>query len=106
MMTHLSGTRESNFTRADEFIPERWIDSEREEFVGAGCAHDPNACNSFGGGPRVCPGKDMAMLESVTVVASIVKAFTLSLTSDHGMPESIDEFVSGPSHVHLKVEAR
>ncbi|CAM9265220.1 unnamed protein product [Chrysoparadoxa australica] len=97
LMTHLGGTRESNFTRADEFIPERWIKSEREALLGAGCTHKSEALVSFGGGARACPGKDMAMLESVCAVASIAKAFTLSLTANHGVPGN--EFCSyGPHH--------
>ncbi|CAM9342525.1 unnamed protein product [Chrysoparadoxa australica] len=54
---------EKNFTKCNEFIPERWIPDEREAHLGPGCVHTEDAFLGFGAGPRVCPGKGLAFLE-------------------------------------------
>ena len=41
----------------------------------------------FGGGPRVCIGNALASLEMVPLLATIVRAFRLTLASD--VPRSI-----------------
>jgi cytochrome P450 len=62
------------FPDPEEFKPERWTtDFER--------SLPKYAYFPFGGGPRVCIGKQMAMLEAVGVLAILAKKFSLSLES-------------------------
>jgi cytochrome P450/nitrite reductase/ring-hydroxylating ferredoxin subunit len=52
------------------FTPERWIDPG-----GAGKAHDASVHIPFGSGPRICPGRTLALLEMRVLLASVYKNF-------------------------------
>ena len=54
----------------DTFDPDRFAED-------AGGAANP-AYLPFGGGPRVCVGARLAMLEAATVVAGVLRAFDVS----------------------------
>ncbi|RLN90110.1 hypothetical protein BBJ28_00016979 [Nothophytophthora sp. Chile5] len=56
---------------ATSFVPERFIDSETGKLL-----KTPSAkFNAFSGGPRVCVGKSLAMLEMKIVIACLVSRF-------------------------------
>ncbi|KAH9901820.1 cytochrome P450 [Xylariomycetidae sp. FL2044] len=64
---------------ADEFRPERWLDVEPD----GGVKEKKQKLRSFplwtylpfGGGPRTCPGQNLALVESQYAVVRIVQAF-------------------------------
>ena len=63
------------FSEPAEFRPERWTD----EFQRALPTH---AYLPFGGGPRVCLGKEFAMAEAVCILSMLAARFDLSLLSN------------------------
>jgi cytochrome P450 len=63
----------------DEFRPERFtpdLEAQRPQF-----AYFP-----FGGGPRVCIGKGLAMLEATLIIAAILKRYRFALAAGQGDP--------------------
>jgi len=52
------------------FTPERWLEPR-----GAGKAHDASVHIPFGSGPRICPGRTLALLEMRLLLASVYKNF-------------------------------
>ncbi len=56
------------FPEPERFHPERWLD-------GLGKRLPRHVYTPFGGGPRLCIGRDYAMLEAVLVVATIARRF-------------------------------
>ncbi|KAK4226607.1 cytochrome P450 [Podospora fimiseda] len=58
---------------AGQFIPERWEKSE-------GPATDPYSTNNFINGPRVCVGKQFALVEIKTLLVEIVPRFRLGMS--------------------------
>ena len=40
---------------------------------------------AFGGGPRICPGRSMALLECAVAVGMVLRGFTVHL-ADHTAP--------------------
>jgi cytochrome P450 len=74
---------------AQEFRPERW-DPATNKAVGA---HDSSsrdalkASTPFGAGPRLCPGRYLAMLEMKMVLATVAKNFELiEVATENGSP--------------------
>lgn len=53
----------------DKFRPERWIDSDKE------IAANKNAFLPFSYGPRSCPGKALALMETRLVLAALVPRY-------------------------------
>lgn len=60
------------YTNPDEFQPERWTDQFRQMLPAY--AYFP-----FGGGPRICIGKEFAMMEAVLVMATIAQQYRAML---------------------------
>jgi len=70
------------FPEPERFLPERWrADAEGKDPVRAGkiprFAYFP-----FGGGPRVCIGAGLAMLEATLLLATIAQRFRFELVAD------------------------
>ncbi|HWA53071.1 MAG TPA: cytochrome P450 [Solirubrobacterales bacterium] len=60
--------------RADEFVPERWLDEEGDLPV-----PDQRSFLTFGAGPRFCPGRNLAFLEAKTALGMIARNFEIEL---------------------------
>lgn len=94
--------QEENFGDPDKFLPERWINGK--------CpfphAHKSEVIQTFGSGPRYCPGKNLAMLEMVIAVAMICKNFNFEFAMN---PEAIEEvcaFTMYPKNLLLSLKKR
>ncbi|KAK5452376.1 hypothetical protein LTS15_007442 [Exophiala xenobiotica] len=59
---------------ADEFRPERWLDPDKERV-----RYMENLSFAFGGGPRVCIGKNIAMLEITKFIPEFFRRFEVRL---------------------------
>ncbi len=59
---------EQNFHDPSSFLPGRWLGA-------GGGAHEPSAHIPFGSGPRLCPGRSLALLEMKVVLATLFKSF-------------------------------
>lgn len=63
------------FEQPEQFMPERWLKDKAEQ--PAREAYIP-----FGGGPRICIGNGLAMMESVLVLATLLQSYSV-----HVLPE-------------------
>jgi cytochrome P450 len=64
------------YEQPEQFIPERWT----ADFL----ARLPKyAYFPFGGGPRLCPGNNFAMMEAMLVLATITQSYRFTLLSGH-----------------------
>ncbi|KAF9873229.1 hypothetical protein CkaCkLH20_09392 [Colletotrichum karsti] len=69
----------SNFSRPDEFIPNRWLDDPT-------FANDRKECmNVFSFGPRNCIGKNLAYVEMRMFLARVVWNFDIELAAAKGV---------------------
>jgi cytochrome P450 len=66
---------------ADSYRPERWLQSDGEtEVAYKDRMHLFNASDlTFGGGSRVCIGRNLAQLEIYKIVATLVRRYRISL---------------------------
>jgi cytochrome P450 len=74
---------ESAWERPEEFDPTRFLTDagERRRDIAAATAYIP-----FGAGPRLCIGRDMALLEGTLVLAALVRAVTFFAVQDSPRP--------------------
>lgn len=74
---------EENFSQADRFDYRRWQSECRSETQ----AHNTKAFLAFGGGPRACPGRNLAMLVLKTALAMICRNFTIRPAQPEDAPQ-------------------
>ena len=100
LLTRYGGLHEPAFTDASQFQPERWLTASMEPHPG----HTPQALMPFGSGPRVCPGRHLALLEIKTVMAMLGRNFTL--TKPAGTPPVGEHFAFTMKPTHLRLQVR
>ena len=71
LLVRRMATREENFGEGSRFDPERWLVRPEER----GCPHNRRAFVPFGAGPRLCPGRSLALLQIRTVLAMLCRNF-------------------------------
>jgi cytochrome P450 len=74
---------EARLEQASSFVPERWLAGD-----GGLAAGSPKRVSMpFGAGPRLCPGRYLAMLEMILVLALVARNFELlEVGTDDGAP--------------------
>jgi cytochrome P450/nitrite reductase/ring-hydroxylating ferredoxin subunit len=102
LQNKVAQTQEKNFVAANKFVPERWI-AGKCPYVGA---HKPEVIQTFGNGPRFCPGKNLAMLEMVVATAMICKNFDLELAVSPEAVKEVFAFTMYPDNLILRLKER
>ncbi len=87
----------ANFENPLEFRPERWL-------PGATGAHEASVHMPFGSGPRLCPGRTLALLEMKVVLATLYGSFDV-VRQGHG-PAVRERFTFTMNPVGLEVALR
>ncbi|MFE3192391.1 cytochrome P450 [Nocardia sp. NPDC059240] len=90
---------EANFDDPEAFRPERWL-------TGYTGTHNAKASMPFGGGPRFCPGRSLALLEIEAVATMVCRDFELSLPTPHVPPRERFTFAVEPVGLRLLLTAR
>jgi cytochrome P450 len=88
--------------RGEEFDPERWLRNGDE----AGRATDHRSFLAFGAGPRFCPGRNLAFLESKTALAMIARNFQLELDTTDGPVTELSSFTMIPNGLRVRLRER
>ena len=106
LMLRQAAEREGGFAQPEAFMPERWLN-------GAGDGGDvPDASDPartmfpFGGGPRFCPGRYLAMAEIKMAMSMILHNFEFTLRPDAPPVEECFTFTMTPSALPLLLRAR
>ena len=74
MLARRMATRDENFGEGSTFDPDRWLVPAEERSV----PHDRRAFVPFGAGPRLCPGRNLALLQIRTVLAMLCRNFEVA----------------------------
>ena len=91
---------ESVVDAASEFRPERWLADK------AGSVHSPKRVSMpFGAGPRLCPGRYLAMLEINLLLSMLAHDFQLlDVSTPDGTPlEERLEFTMHPVGLRMRL---
>jgi len=82
---------------ASHFDPERWLVADQ--------ARAPKSL-VFGAGPRFCPGRNLAFLESKNALAMVARNFELELDSSKGPVTERFNFAMMPQGLRVRLRAR
>jgi cytochrome P450 len=89
----------TNFVDPLAFKPERWLDAPSGP-------HSPSAHIPFGSGPRMCPGRSLALLEMKTLLSMLYKRFDVERV---GRAEEVTElfgFTMSPQGLKVRLRRR
>ena len=96
--------RDDHFENAAVFEPQRWLRSQS--------GHDASSASRvsmpFGAGPRVCPGRHLALLEMKIALATLLGRFELEsvTTADGTEPDELMSFTMTPSCLAMRLRER
>ena len=88
-----------NFFDPLEFKPERWLEASSDP-------HNPSGQIPFGSGPRMCPGRSLALLEMKTLLSMMYKSFDVERA---GRAEDVTEtfgFTMSPAGLKVRLRLR
>jgi cytochrome P450 len=97
--------REDLFEHASRFDPDRWLDGG----TGHGAASSNRVAMPFGAGPRVCPGRHLAILEIKMALAVVLGRFDIeSIVTRSGGSEPEEElaFTMSPEPLLMRLRRR
>ena len=89
-----------HFAVPDAFRPERWLHQE------AGAAHDPSAHLPFGSGPRLCPGRTLALTELKVALATLFGSFSVERVGTRAEVSERYAFTMGPRGLRVMLRWR
>jgi cytochrome P450 len=81
-----------------ELLPDRWLTGATREAWAAA-----KGSLAFGDGPRICPGRSLALLECAMVAAMACRSFHLEVAAE---PREAFKFVMQPEGLRLRLRAR
>jgi cytochrome P450 len=96
---------DGRFAEAQAFRPERWL----AEGAGTQAASSAKRVSMpFGAGPRVCPGRYLALLEIKLAIAMLLQRFTITGidTPDGGDAQELLQLTMSPIGLRMKLQAR
>jgi cytochrome P450 len=85
---------------ADQFDPKRWLDPDN-----AARSELARTSLPFGAGPRICPGRQLALIECALAISALVKHYEISLATPEPIRERFD-FAMEPEDLRINLRAR
>lgn len=83
------------------FNPSRWLDPSTAE-----TAQRKQVFMPFGSGPRICPGRSLAILEMNIVLATLYKNFEVERVGQSGDVEELFSFAMAPVGLRVRLKKR
>ncbi|HEU5178672.1 MAG TPA: cytochrome P450, partial [Burkholderiales bacterium] len=92
-------TDERRFADAQAFDPERWLS-------GTSASSAKRVARPFGAGPRLCPGRYLALLEMKMLMAMLLASFEIESVTTPDGGEAREHLAFTMSPVGLKLKLR
>jgi len=89
-----------HFSDPEAFRPERWTHPS------PAAAHDASAHMPFGSGPRLCPGRTLALLEMRVALATLCRSFSLERVGERAAVEERFAFTMSPRGLRMRLRHR
>jgi cytochrome P450/nitrite reductase/ring-hydroxylating ferredoxin subunit len=93
-------TSARHFTDPQVFRPQRWLRNA------ARAAHDPAAFMPFGSGPRICPGRSLALIEMRLVLATLYQSFDVIRVGNSSDVAEKFAFTMSPTQLPVRLRKR
>lgn len=103
ILTRVPALQAANFGRPEEFRPQRWL---KETPAQEKLAHVASATVPFGSGPRMCPGRSLALLEIRVLVATLFKNFEIERVGEPGDVTEEFAFTLSPKNLRVRLHRR
>ncbi len=101
LLMRRASKRSGGFEQPEQFDPERWL----REGEGSEGTRDPKNFLAFGGGPRFCPGRNLAFLESKCALSMIARNFEIERDEEHA-PDERFAFTMIPYGLRVRLRER
>lgn len=98
--------READFSAAKRFNPERWLRVGDDDPQPGGRQVNTRAFMPFGSGPRLCPGRSLALLEMKTALVMIAQHFTVAAAADIDQVNERLQFTMSPQGLRIHFHPR
>ena len=101
-----------SFCPGQRFRPERWLAAGGAQGAPDGAhgapegAHDVSAHLPFGSGPRMCPGRSLALVEMNTIFAMLYKNFEVERVGRSEDVREVGGFVMSPEGLRVRLRPR
>src|SRR5271165_1082418 len=89
----------ANFFDPLAFRPERWLDDSIRP-------HNVSAYMPFGSGPRMCPGRSLALLEMKTLLSMLYKSFDVERVGASADVSELYGFTMSPAGLRVRLRSR
>ncbi len=99
LLNRPNALQERNFPAAREFRPERWLQ-------GAAAAQHRSGFVPFGSGPRLCPGRNLALLEAKAAISMVCQNFDVRHAPGSGPVGEAFVFTMMPTDLQVVFSAR
>jgi cytochrome P450 len=96
LATRAAAMRDEQFAQAGDFRPERWLDAPAQSY-----AQKPPL--PFGGGARVCPGRNLAVTEIKSVMAMLARNFDIEPAAGPGPVREVLNFTLQPLNLRVRL---
>jgi cytochrome P450 len=98
-----NSVQEPWFAEPEAFKPERWLTSAPQPLS----SEAKRTSLPFGSGPRMCPGRYLALLEMKMAMAMLMASFDIEevSTPDHLPPQELMAFTMNPVGLSMKLRA-
>ncbi len=97
VLTRSAGMQAQIFPEPEQFLPQRWLDGAEPDLI--------KKMFPFGGGPRLCPGRFLALAEMKMIISMLLKNFDIHL-QDGAKVEETFVFTIAPSCLPVKLTQR
>ena len=97
---------DAHFPNAEAFEPERWLADGDTAATTANSAK--RISMPFGAGPRICPGRYLALLEMKLAIATILRDFDVTAvdTPGGGQAQEVMKFAMAPVGLTMRLKVR
>jgi cytochrome P450 len=104
-LTRRAACSPDSFSEPLEFCPERWLRDDADAV--ARCpVHQPKNNMVFGSGPRICPGRGLALLEIGATMAMILRNYEIEMAPGCKAVREIFSFTMRPGDLSVLLKKR